>query len=284
MTDPFSQHQSILSQLRSQRLKRKLDDDDELVEEVVHHMSRVQIEVEEARRAYARSSRETCLIPASHRSSWSASCRVLAEKLKRDHDKKVQGLQLISKVAHATDPLFGLDTCSGDDRLNRFNQTLDSFRWKRTAAQVLFHDLFTNAVLKKIYGVEWEANAVRVMREHNLKKIHTEVMIMTPRRYGKTVSVAMWVVAALLHMPGVEIGIFSTGQRASSSLMRMATGFLNEIPGAERRVVKSTDKDLFVSLEPLPDGSSQRSLIAQQHCLLPSTSKLHSFPSSVEGE
>lgn len=300
-----SRDDGILDSLRSHRLKRTYhqvssESSDSEDDEMVHHMSRVQIEVEEARRAYLRASRDTCIVPSTPVCSWAKACRALSDKLKRDQQQKRERMVIVSRLDHVTDPQYGTDQCNGDRRLKEFNEILDSFRWQRTAAQIMFHDLFTNAVLRyifclfyshrllththrQIYGVEWEANAVRVMREQGMKKLHTEVMVMTPRRYGKTVSVAMWVVAALLMIPGVEIGIFSTGQRASTSLMAMAYGFLQEIPGAERRVVKSTDKDLFVSPDPLPDGMSMKSSLAQKMARLPTTAKLHSFPSNVEG-
>ena len=282
--------ENIMSLLKRRRQKRthsqmyEVETSEEEDDTMVTHMSKLQIEVEEARRSFSRASRETSILPNSLVCSWVGACGQLADRLESEEEERRKRLKVVSRVDYVTDPLFGTDQCSGDRRLADFNTTLDSFRWQRTAAQIMFHDLFTNAVLKQIYGVEWEANAVRVMKEQGMRKLHTEVMVMTPRRYGKTVSVAMWVVAALLHIPGVEIGIFSTGQRASTSLMAMAYGFLQEIPGAERRVVKSTDKDLFVCQDPLPDGMSMKSALAQQRARLPTTAKLHSFPSNVEGE
>lgn len=46
-----------------------------------------------------------------------------------------------------------------------------------------------------IYGSDWEYNADRVMRELGIDRIRYEVMIQTPRRFGKTVSVSMYVLA-----------------------------------------------------------------------------------------
>jgi len=239
---------------------------------------------EEARRAYAANSRYKSLRPAQGVCSWAKYCVRLRDRLEKTETRLRKKQRIVSRYDHFSDPLFGTDTCEGDERLEAINYTLDSFRWVRTDAQVMFHTHFTQAMLRRIYGQSWDANAVRVLQEHGLKKIKTEVMIMTPRRYGKTVAVSMWVVAALLNIPGIEIGIFSTGQRASSMLMSMAAGFLREIQGAEERLVKLTDRDMFVALNPRPEGTTVKSSVAQQMKLLPSTSKLHSFPSTVESK
>jgi hypothetical protein len=58
------------------------------------------------------------------------------------------------------------------------------------------------------------------MKEFGITRIRFEVMILTPRRFGKTVSVAMFVLSMMLCLPGVRVCVFSTGKRASSGLMQ----------------------------------------------------------------
>ena len=265
-------------------LGHRLSSEQNAGEGVLAKRRRIDDGLDELHRAYLREGRRTRYDSLTTQSVWVGVCQRMHEKLKRQEDREARSAQVRSRLEVCTDPMFGTEVCEGDLRLDAINHTLDSFRWTRTAAQVMFHNYFTQAMLKRVYGSSWEANAVRVLAEHGLTDLETEVMIMTPRRYGKTVAVSMWVVPALLHIPGIEIGIFSTGQRASSMLMGMAAGFLREIDGAERRIVKMTDRDLYVSLEPLPDGVSMKSTIAQQRKNLSTTSKLHSFPSTVESK
>lgn len=56
-----------------------------------------------------------------------------------------------------------------------------------------------------IYGDEWDLSCERVLRELGIDKVRPEVMVQTPRRFGKTVSVAMFVLSLLLNVPGVRI-------------------------------------------------------------------------------
>lgn len=164
--------------------------------------------------------------------------------------------------------------CSGDLRVRAVLDTLDQFGMKRSEDQKLFHRNFLIACLPKIYGSEWDQHKRRVLREFGIPRIDFEVMIITPRRWGKTVSVAMFVTAILICVPGIEMGIFSTGSRASGSLMEKIVSFIGKIPGAKDRIVKANQEDLFVALERL-HGLSAKSDVAVQLRTAPGTSKLH---------
>jgi hypothetical protein len=83
---------------------------------------------------------------------------------------------------------------------------------------------------------------------------------------------------------GIRIAIFSTGKRASTSLMSIAMGFLLKIPGAGRRVCKLTSDECYITQHPLPPGcglSSQEAKNMQKH---EQTSRLQSLPSSKRGQ
>lgn len=106
---------------------------------------------------------------------------------------------------------------------------------------------------------------------------------MTPRRFGKTWAVSMFVAALALNVPGILITIFSTGKRASNSLMGIALRFINGIPGARERICKQTSEELYMSELPLPAGKGLNSPEVRRIQSLPSTSRIQSFPSSVKG-
>ena len=109
--------------------------------------------------------------------------------------------------------------------------------------QVLFHKYFIQACLPKIYGEkDWNENSVRVMQAQNIKCIRYEVTAITPRRWGKTWAVAMYVLAVMLAVPGIRVCVFSTGKRASSSLMEIITQFMGMIPGLNDRKVKENQE------------------------------------------
>ena len=59
------------------------------------------------------------------------------------------------------------------------------------------------------------------------------VLISTPRRFGKTISVSMFAAAMLYSAPAVELSIYSTCKRISQKLLRGVVKFFYEICGQD---------------------------------------------------
>ena len=110
----------------------------------------------------------------------------------------------------------------GDKRLKRLHDTLNAFDekgYRRSSGQKLFHKAFICASLKKIYGDDLDRNLVRLMKEYDLDELKNDVIVCTPRRFGKTTAVALFVAAYLISQPAAEISIYSTGRRASQLIL-----------------------------------------------------------------
>jgi hypothetical protein len=72
-----------------------------------------------------------------------------------------------------------------------------------------------------------------------------QVLICCPRRFGKTTAVSMFVAALLYCVPDTWISCFSTGQRASTTLLDQAARFFNTLPGAKDKVLKKNQEQFF---------------------------------------
>ena len=70
--------------------------------------------------------------------------------------------------------------------------------------------------------------------------------MVTPRRWGKTYSVSMFAAALLWYTETMWISCFSTGQRASSSLLDKVGDFMAELPGYQDRLLKKNQEQLFI--------------------------------------
>ncbi len=171
----------------------------------------------------------------------------------------------------------------GDQRLDDIRKLLNSMGVTRSQFQRMFHDAFIRAILPIIYGDEWSSCCERVMKDHGIDRIRPEVLIQTPRRFGKTVSVALFVLACLLCIPRVRICIFSTGKRASGGLMTELLSYLKNIPGGRRRIVKSNSEQLWLSQTELAEGQSMNSLKTKE-ISGNEVGRLYSFPASVAGQ
>jgi len=58
------------------------------------------------------------------------------------------------------------------------------------AQQLEFHEAFKKATSRVIYKKDWETSKPRILEKHGWKNVKGEVLISTPRRFGKTFSCA----------------------------------------------------------------------------------------------
>jgi hypothetical protein len=170
----------------------------------------------------------------------------------------------------------------GDARYKKINEMLDQCGMKRTDYQRQFHHMGMMACVPHIYGKDYDMCRSRIMKTHGLKEFRSEVLVVTPRRYGKTTMVAMFVAVLLLVVAGIKICIFSTGKRSSGTLLNMITTFIHILHG-EKRIVKHNQEELFVGENSLDNGLSDKSHVARENRVLESTSTLRSYPASEKG-
>jgi hypothetical protein len=106
---------------------------------------------------------------------------------------------------------------------------LDKLGWNRSYHQRLFHDDFLKACTRSFWKLEPPGQFARdhqkVLRVNSWDHIAQEILISTPRRFGKTISVSMFCAAMLLACPGVEISIYSTCKRISQKILRNVQKF-----------------------------------------------------------
>lgn len=106
---------------------------------------------------------------------------------------------------------------------------LDTLGWNRSYHQRLFHDDFLKACTRSFWKLEPPGQFARdhqkVLRVNSWDHIAQEILISTPRRFGKTISVSMFCAAMLLACPGVEISIYSTCKRISQKILRNVQKF-----------------------------------------------------------
>lgn len=174
--------------------------------------------------------------------------------------------------------------CVGDERCSLLAYYLNSMGYERSVDQMMFHEHFLQAVLPLLYGDEWDRNSARVMADHDIKTLMTEVLCMTPRRFGKSFAVAMFVLALMLARPGIKLAVFSPGKRASNSLMKLVLKFAKNIPGAERRIAGESEERLYISARELAEGVGKMSQFAKGLRNSSDTSELCCFPSSTKGK
>lgn len=207
------------------------------------------------------------------------------EQTLQDAAKSLEAnLGINTRVDLSTDLQRNSRLNAGDMRLEAIRKTLNSMGLRRSHFQKLFHDHFIRACLPIIYQDDWELSSERVMRELGIEEIRPEFMVITPRRFGKTYSVAMFAAAMLLHVPGVKIAVFSTGRRASSGLMSEILRRMNHVPGAQKRILKQTEEELYISATELGEDCKPGSNRAKTILNKDTTSVLKSYPAGTSSQ
>jgi hypothetical protein len=134
-------------------------------------------------------------------------------------NKRAKGAREIKK-----EPMEYMQLC------RQYLAKLDTLGWSRSYHQRLFHDDFLKACTRSFWKLEppgqFARDHQRVLRTNSWDHIAQEILISTPRRFGKTISVSMFCAAMLLACPGVEISIYSTCKRISQKILRNVAKFV----------------------------------------------------------
>ena len=89
--------------------------------------------------------------------------------------------------------MLATDEYRGDANMRTLNTLLtmvDGLGFERSRHQLIFHEAFKKAVARVIYKEDWGSSKPLIMRKYGWTRCASEVLISTPRRFGKTFSCA----------------------------------------------------------------------------------------------
>ena len=152
----------------------------------------------------------------------------------------------------------------------KFMQRVDEKYMRRSLGQRDFHNHFLVACLPHVVGESaWSKHRHYYLSLFDEDAYKAEVLVTTPRRFGKTTAVAMFVAALMCCCPRMWVSIFSTGKRASKSLLVQIKEVISSVPTMEKRVISSNVEELWVQ----PVNTTTKK----------DQSRCYSYPSSVKG-
>ena len=171
---------------------------------------------------------------AEKSASFLSRARSKRQKLRHEH-YSTNNMPVIIKERH------------GDRRLAAIRNTLSRFEFKRSKMQRQFHESFLRAVAQHLYRDDHDVDFDDICKRNKWPDMKQQVLCLTPRRFGKTTAVAMFVAAFAWCVPRSVQSIFSTGRRASYKLLQLVRELLIEL-GEEDRVSNIKGKeDLYVT-------------------------------------
>lgn len=142
----------------------------------------------------------------------------------------------------------------GEILLRRIQITLGLFH--RSDDQVRFHDYFLRAIARTVYGPRQFYRCLhRILESFRWDKIQRGTNVRCARRWGKTTSIAQFEAALLYNVPGIRSIAFSTGKRASKSLLHLTRDKLHELPDGVDIIVRCNEETLMVRCRYAPSGA-----------------------------
>jgi len=110
---------------------------------------------------------------------------------------------------------------------------LDRRGWDRSFHQRMFHEEYLKSCARIFFKRDgpgaFAINHNRVLELNGWDSTPQEILVSTPRRFGKTISVSMFAAAIIFAAPNMELSIYSTCKRISQKLLRNIVKFLDLI-------------------------------------------------------
>jgi hypothetical protein len=135
---------------------------------------------------------------------------------------------------------------SGTAQLGELMRLLDCTGMTRSRTQKDLHLGMAGCVMQRIFTNDSEADMKLAMRMHRVRSSKQQFMAVTPRRFGKSTAVSIFVAAFAMAVPSSTTAIFSTGRRASSLLLKSIKKMLIAMPGGEQRIISDNVETITI--------------------------------------
>lgn len=132
-----------------------------------------------------------------------------------------------SEVAEGINGLLRVQMC------RKGLDALDKRGWERSFHQRQFHEEYLKSCARIFFKRDgagsFQRMHARLLEVNGWDSTPQEILVSTPRRFGKTISVSMFAAAMLFACPNMELSIYSTCKRISQKLLRNIVKFLELI-------------------------------------------------------
>jgi len=154
------------------------------------------------------------------------------------------------------DAFDGMNGFGRMEACRRALEALDRRGWERSYHQKLFHDQYIRACSRIFFKHDgpgaFDRAHQKILEINGWDSLPQEVLISTPRRFGKTISVSMFAAAMIFACPKFELSIYSTCKRISQKLLRNIVKFLEtiytELEVAPHKVLRLNAEEVHIKV------------------------------------
>jgi hypothetical protein len=162
---------------------------------------------------------------------------------------------------------------TGMSYLIEIQEVLDMFGLKRSTNQRELHVECIKAVLPHLFQKDLDENIELLKKMFNTSYFQQEVLCVTPRQFGKTYAIAMFVAACAIVIPAGDTDfvqcIFSTGRRASVKMLKLTEKFITHYQCLNRKDFTITASNVETIVIRGPGGPTD-------------VRRIYSYPSKIE--
>lgn len=111
-------------------------------------------------------------------------------------------------------------------------------RFERTRDQRTIHDIILGSLTKFVYGPLFGPNETKIKKYNRIKQVHPAVAFSAPRRFGKSMAIAIICAILFVAIPNMEIAIVAQGTRAAnkkSGILGVIRAILTECFGMKAK-------------------------------------------------
>lgn len=134
----------------------------------------------------------------------------------------------------------------GWQQYERFKRLLDETKYERHQLQIDFHNEMLLASLPIIFGDQFQTHQHVILDRLQVDKMHTEVMLCTARRMGKTAGVCIFAAVFLMALRDVEGVVFAVAQRASNRIISDVRSIIESHREYSKYLVRSNQKEVRI--------------------------------------
>jgi len=145
-------------------------------------------------------------------------------------------------------------------------EAIDRQGWERSYHQKQFHEDFIRASARVFWKTEsagqFQRDHQHILEWNGWDHLAQEILVSTPRRFGKTISVSMFGAAVIFSAPSIQMSIYSTCKRISQKILENVYMFLRLI---YKELGISPMRELRRNMEQMilqgPEGENDRRVI-----------------------
>ena len=146
---------------------------------------------------------------------------------------------------------------NGLQRLQLCRRALDALDrrgWDRSFHQRLFHEEYLKSCARIFFKRDgagaFARSHARLLEVNGWDSTPQEILVSTPRRFGKTISVSMFAAAMMYACPNMELSIYSTCKRISQKLLRNVVKFMElifiELQQAPYKILRMNQEEVHI--------------------------------------